>query len=282
VIAEDLLARNPHSDVHGDRLRRALGLLGIDAEETIARCRDGARDAAGTVDLDGVSFDFEDDEGPAAEVSGDASSAGEVDLSAALDSGKPADNEPPPDSFLLDVVEIDLTDALAGLGAASPILPPPPVTTTEEPVDAPADLEAVFAEMRARARREDGGDGREQYEHALQQLEHGQIAEALAGLRAAARAPLYRFRASARLGRLYAARGDVREGIEWLERAADAPPPTADEGWAVLYDLGTVLEQVGERARALAIFLELEADAASYRDVRARIEDLSRAQAGKA
>jgi tetratricopeptide (TPR) repeat protein len=259
-------------------------LLGIDdAEGTISRYRDGAGDGVDPVDLDGL-FDVGDDEGrAAAEVSEDARSDGEVDLSAALDSGPTAPaHEPPPDSFVLDVVDIDLSDALAGLGAASPILPPPPVTPTEDPVAAPADLEAVFEEMRARARGQDGGDGREQYEHALQQLERGQTAEALADLRAAARAPLYRFRASARLGRLYVARGDVREGIEWLERAADAPPPTADEGWAVLYDLGTVLEQVGEKARALAIFLELEADAASYRDVRARVEHLSRAQAGKA
>jgi tetratricopeptide (TPR) repeat protein len=156
------------------------------------------------------------------------------------------------------------------------------VTSTEEPVDPPPDLESVFEEMRARARRQEGGDGREQYERALHLLEQGRVADALADLRAAARSPLYRFRASARLGRLHIGLGEVREGIEWLERAAEAPPPTADEGWAVLYDLGTVLQQVGEGARALAVFMELEADATSYRDVRDRVGHLSRAQAGKA
>jgi hypothetical protein len=77
-------------------------------------------------------------------------------------------------------------------------------------------------------------------------------------------------------------RGETSEGIEWLERAALAPAPTVDEGWSLLYDLADALERTGERARALAVLLELEADAGAYRDARGRIELLSRAQAGKA
>jgi tetratricopeptide (TPR) repeat protein len=266
VIAEDLLARNPEVEDHAARLRRALGMLGVDdAEAVIGRYREPAADPGEGLDFDDLSFDLE----------------------VTADSSKPADlapevSEPSADSYLIDILEVDLSEALAGLGAASPILPPPPVTPTEEPVDPPADLESVFAEMRTRAAgREEGGDGGQHYERGLQQLEQGQIADALASLRAAARTPLYRFRAAARLGRLYVARGEAGEGIEWLERAAEAPPSSPDEGWAVLYDLGTVLERVGESARALAVFMELEADAASYQDVRARIEHLSRARAGK-
>jgi hypothetical protein len=74
----------------------------------------------------------------------------------------------------------------------------------------------------------------------------------------------------------------MSDGIEWLERAAEAPAPSPDEGWAVLYDLAQALERIGENARALAVLLEVEADAGTYRDVRGRIELLSRAQAGKA
>jgi len=43
-----------------------------------------------------------------------------------------------------------------------------------------------------------------------------------------------------------------------------------------LYDLADTLERTGESVRALAVFIELEADAGLYRDVHARIEQLTR------
>jgi tetratricopeptide (TPR) repeat protein len=189
----------------------------------------------------------------------------------AVRQAEPRDDD---DAIVLDMVEIDLSDALADLGATPPDDPP------AEPAP---DLEAVFEQMRDRvARQQPGGDGSEEYERGLQRLEQGQVADAIASLRAAARVPLFRFRAAARLGRLLIGRGETSEGIEWLERAALAPAPTVDEGWSLLYDLADALERTGERARALAVLLELEADAGAYRDARGRIELLSRAQAGKA
>ena len=161
------------------------------------------------------------------------------------------------------------------------MLPPPPVVPSEEPVPAPKDLESVFEEMRARiARDERAVDASEQYERGLQHLEHGRMADALADLQGAARPPQFRFRASARLGRLHVATGEVQDGIEWLERAAEAPAPSPDEALSVLYDLAGALERVGETARALAILLEIDADRGAYRDVRERIDQLTRAQAG--
>jgi tetratricopeptide (TPR) repeat protein len=182
---------------------------------------------------------------------------------------------------VLDALEIDLSEALAGIGAASPILPPRPPVPLEAPVKPPQDLDAVFAEMRLNAAREEqAADASELYERGLHHLENGRLAEALADLKGAARAPLFRFRASERLGRLYVAKGDFQDGIEWLERAAEAPAPSPDEGLSVLYDLAGTLERVGETARALAILIEIDADRGAYRDVRERIGQLSRAQAG--
>ena len=46
-----------------------------------------------------------------------------------------------------------------------------------------------------------------------------------------------------------------------------------------MYDLADALEREGETARALAICLELQAEAGDYEDVDQRIERLSKVQA---
>jgi tetratricopeptide (TPR) repeat protein len=111
-------------------------------------------------------------------------------------------------------------------------------------------------------------------------LDAGMQDEAIAALRMAARAPADRFEAASLLGRMYLQRDDLPHAIEWLERAAEALAPTDEQGRELLYDLGCVLETVGETARALAVFLELQADAGEYRDVTVRVDRLARVQAG--
>ena len=118
------------------------------------------------------------------------------------------------------------------------------------------------------------------YTRAREYLQAGRTDEAIVELEAAALVPRTRAMAAAELGRLYIRRGDLQAGVEWLERAADGPAATPDEASAVLYDLADALERLGEQARALAILIDLDADSGGYRDVRTRIELLSRAQAG--
>jgi hypothetical protein len=69
-------------------------------------------------------------------------------------------------------------------------------------------------------------------------------------------------------------RGDLTAGIDWLERAAEAPAADPEDGRALLYELASALQELGETARALAVLMELEADAVAYRDVPQRIEQL--------
>ena len=69
------------------------------------------------------------------------------------------------------------------------------------------------------------------------------------------------------------------QAIDWFERAAEAPAPTQEEGSRLMYDLAASLESIGEVARALAIFMELQAEVGSYRDVSKRIGRLTKAQA---
>jgi tetratricopeptide (TPR) repeat protein len=89
---------------------------------------------------------------------------------------------------------------------------------------------------------------------------------------------MMRFAAGARLGRLYIANGELAKGVEWLERAAEAPAPTPEEGHALMFELADALEHMGEHARALAVLLELSADAPDYHDIAERIDRLSKVQ----
>ena len=179
-------------------------------------------------------------------------------------------SEPADDSRL--TLDVDLGDILPVIGAISPPRPP------DEP---PPALDTVFAQMRTRVTEQpEMATATNIYERGLEHVLHGRIAEAVEDLEAAARAPLYRFTAAAQLGRLYIERSELRAAVDWLERAAEAPAPTPDEAFSLLYDLADTLERLGESGRALAVLMELDADAAGYRDVRERIEELSRDQGG--
>jgi len=176
------------------------------------------------------------------------------------------------DAIVVPPIEEDLETVLAD---AEQAVSPVPTEAVPEP-HAPA-LEDVFGEMRARV----GGDlearAREQYDRAIRYLEEGRAAEAIANLEEAARTPFVRFAAATRLGRLHVERGELAAAVDWMERAAEVPPPTPDEGTGLLYDLADTLVQLGERERALAILMEIAAGAGEFRDVKERIARLSAA-----
>jgi len=167
-------------------------------------------------------------------------------------------------------MEIDLTQLLAELQGQAP--------APEVPEPA-RDLEQVFSAIRAEVDPDEGEDSSgEHLELAKTYLEMGMPQEAVASLQVAANSPHHRFSAASLLGEIYRDDGDVAAAIEWFERAAEAPAPGVEEGRRVLYDLGDLLETVGETARALAVFLELHADAPGYRDVTDRVTRLSRVE----
>ena len=76
------------------------------------------------------------------------------------------------------------------------------------------------------------------------------------------------------LAKMFLAAGDYVHAIEWYELAVEASAPTPMAHYALLYDLASVLEANGESARALAVLLELQAEAGDYRDVSSRLEQL--------
>jgi tetratricopeptide (TPR) repeat protein len=306
VIAEDLVRTEPANDAHVDRLRRALVMLGVtDPEPAIAEVR-GERTPEAAEDI--LTMDDPDLTAVAKGLE-EAAALPEVDIfvypeqetSSALDlpsldlpletAAPEYGNAPAPSlhgdsdadgAVMLEVSEIDLSTALSGLRSSAPVLPPPAKgeATLSEP-EPPTDIEDVFAQMRAKtARDQQASAALGHYEQGLQYLEQGLVKEAITALESAVRVPLLRFRAAAQLGRIYIEGGDAPTGVGWLERAAEAPAPTPDEGYAVLYELAAALETQGESARALAILMELDSDAGGYRDVRDRIAQLTRTQTG--
>ena len=251
VIAEDLLQAEPGAEAHLQRLRRALDALGVEDPDRIIVAFLPSSDG----DLDDIAPRV-----PVAS-SGDADEIIELDLSDLLgDLAQAADG-----AATLE----DMGGAAADPDPALQLQPPKP-------------LDQVFEEMRSRVTAQDQqvAGASHQYQLGIEHVRDGRICEGLRELQAAARVPLYRFAAASSLGRLYRQRGELQEAVEWLERAAEAPAPTHEEGYALLYELADTLEQVGESARALAVLIELEADAGDYRDVRARVDGLSRAQHG--
>jgi tetratricopeptide (TPR) repeat protein len=171
-------------------------------------------------------------------------------------------------------VELDVFQkggASKGGPQAAPKSAPAPAAPDE-------DLNSVFARLRAQASQQvDAAEA--DLKKGLQLRQAGKTDEAIAALQAASRAPKLRFETASLLGRIYMERQALPQAIEWFERAAQAPAPSAEDGHLLLYELADALEAVGEVARALAISMELQADAGDYRDVAARVDRLSKVQA---
>jgi tetratricopeptide (TPR) repeat protein len=276
VIAEDLVAREPWESAHIDRFRRALVMLRVSDPDTLIAERLSGQAPFMAHD---PFFDGPDPSPPAAEA-GEARAddeepepSGEVE-SAPEESPVSLEPEAAPPVPLARVTssggdEIDLTGELGDLDAGAR-------ARNEKPA---GKLDQAFAKIRTDA--EPGGDFSTQHMTlARTYIEIGMLDEAIASLQTAVRSPRQRFEAAAALGRVYERRGEPALAIEWLERAAELPAPTADEGRKLLYDLGVLLEGAGETSRALAVFLELQADAGDYSDVPARIDRLARVQTG--
>jgi tetratricopeptide (TPR) repeat protein len=143
-----------------------------------------------------------------------------------------------------------------------------------------ADLEDVFVQMRGEVSRKSIMEAAEaEYRRALALHEAGDLEACAEALRAASRAPSLRFATASLLGRIHKQRGQLVEAVQWFEQAAQAPAPTPADYHALLFELVDGLEASGDVTRALAIGLELQADAGTYRDVAERVDRLAKAQA---
>lgn len=115
---------------------------------------------------------------------------------------------------------------------------------TESVEDGADPLDDVFGAFRRRLTEAQGPDAIAE-QHYLMGVAYGRVGrygEAKAALVTAADSERYRFLAAAMLGRIYRDEGNAVDAIVWFERAAAVIAPTPDEGWTVLYHLGTSLD----------------------------------------
>jgi tetratricopeptide (TPR) repeat protein len=309
-IAEDLVAREPWDRANIERFRRALVLLGEpDPDGLIAERLSGsspfmstdlalAGDELPPFDATAAATDAGSGRGappraaatpppaakdapppPPARAAGRRKAPDQFELSSnAVDlEGILGDLDPPPTARARsESVEVDLSIVLEDIKKpqGKPGGPPPAAA------GAPGDMEGVFAQMRDESSRRGALDAaEEEYKRGLALYNAGRHEEAMAALQAASRAPRLRFATTSLLGRIHRDRGMLPQAIEWFERAAEAPAPSPEQGHLLLYDLADVLEASGEVARALAICMELQADAGDYRDVASRVDRLAKVQA---
>lgn len=190
------------------------------------------------------------------------------------------DASPPPAHSGPTVVEIDLSAALGGppSGIGQRPVPEPAAVAASTGAGLDSSLDAYF-----RTLREAGGRERALAE---QQMAQGRAARAAGRLdaaathfRAAARDVSVRWQASRDLAALARSRGDLAAAIEWLERAVETPAASSLQAHDVLYELADTLVAAREDARALAVFLELQAADAGYKDVSRRIAALAQSRA---
>ena len=301
-IAEDLVAREPWEKANIERFRRTLVLLGEPDPDGLIASRLSGESPFMSTDLAGGGSLF--DEMPPEPVPEPDEAAIDELLAAAAAADEPVKKSPlkpiprrvdEDHHFAMSANAIDLDSILGDF--ESQALPAPAASEDVEvdlsvvldDIKKPApptepdttDLDGVFGNLRTQSAKRSGLDEAEkEYKRGLALRAAGDIDGCIEALEKAARAPKLRFGTSWLIARLYRERDMMPDALEWLERASQAPAPTTDEGHQLLFELAEALEKMGEVARALAVCMELQSDAGSYRDVADRIDRLTKVQAG--
>ena len=301
-IAEDLVAREPWEKANVERFRRALVLLGEPDPDALIAERLSGQSPFTSIDLNfGDLPGFEELGLPSLrEPRHAAQPQSESDVPAANERG-PKDTggsgaashfelstnavdfqsifggykKPAPDEEdSTEEAEVDLSVVLDDIQGSSKT---PKARSSGATPSKAEEVESVFEQLRDKASKQvDAADA--EYRQGVALRDAGRIDDAIQALRSASRAPRLRFKTASLLGRIYRDRKSLPQALEWFERAAEAPAPTAEEGHLLLYELADALESSGEVARALAIFVELQADAGDYKDVAERAERLAKVQ----
>ena len=303
-IAEDLVAREPWERANIERFRRALVLSGEpDPDAIIAERLSGespfmSTDLTFSEELPNLTPVEEPiaAEEPAVELAADPAAHERTDAEVSLEADTPGEAEHSAPASKPKSKSRSKSKTKHSGPEEEPTTAQLSRASDEEEVDVSIDLDAessgssngnggdlngVFARLRNGLSRRSPSEeqAEERYKEGIALHEAGQLDEAVTALESAARSPRFRFAAASLVGRIQRQRGMNQKAVEWFERAAEAPPTTADEGRLLLYDLADALEAAGEVSRALEICLELHAEAGNYRDLSSRVDRLAKVQA---
>ncbi len=306
-IAEDLVAREPWEKSNIERFRRTLVLLGEPDPDGLIASRLSGESPFTSTDMSGGGSLFV--ELPPEEIPEPDPAVIEELLAAAAVADEPVKKTPlkpiprrvsEDHHFAMSANAIDLDSILGDFDLQAPAMPVAPVRSADaeedlsvvlddirpsgaaaRPASADTDLDGVFGNMREQASKRSGlDDAEKEYKRGLALRAAGDIDGCIQALEKASRAPKLRFGTSRLIARLYRDRDMLPQSLQWLERATQATAPTSDESHQLLYELAETLEKVGEGARALAVCMELQSEAGTYRDVGERIDRLTKVQAG--
>ena len=277
VIAEDLVAREPWERAHIERFRRALMLLKVSDPDTLiaARLSGEVPFIARDVFAERAAVPIPEPLPPPAVIVEAVSPVPEPESFVEAPPAEPAEITTPTLEPLQSAAASDEIDLNTELGDFSVPRSAPQALPLSRLSD-PGNIAASDTD----ANRPGTDQSAQHMTLARTYLEMGLADEAIGPLETASRATRFRFEAASMLGRIFRDRGETPRAVEWLERAAEAPAPSEEESRALLYDLGIMVEESGDTARALAVFLELQSEAGDYRDVPERVERLARVEAG--
>ncbi len=121
-----------------------------------------------------------------------------------------------------------------------------------------------------------------QFKHELGVLlfEHGQFLEAIQQFQQSQRNPQRRIRSLYYLARCFEQKGQFDIAAEQLEKAASELSILDNTKKDILYELGVVYDQMGERMKAVELWKQIYSVDISYRDVAERIEKSYKAAKG--
>lgn len=261
LVAEDLVRRQPSVAAHVERLRRALQQAGDPTPDATA--------AEWVAEVTGTADEHVGSSEPEPPAGGTPPGPHAIDVETFLRGGQPAAPAAAPAS-----VEEDLSVALDDIKPRAPLVPPSAATPPS--AASPRDIDDVFRHLREEVQRRPAAEAAEvSFQRGKALYDAGSFHECIEPLRLAARMPTLRHGAAMLLADAFRSEKQVDAAVEWLGHAADAPVRERVDRYAALLKLADLLESTGESDRALAVYLELQAEAGDYADVSARVARLA-------